>query len=86
MMEVPELREEVSKIFVERMSGREEELVGEIYRVAERIYEAAKTNEEKWRGGNFGAELESLVDWVKKRYEYFEEEYGDGVNKRVMFL
>ena len=86
MMEVPEFREEVSKIFVERMSGREEELVGEIYRVAERIYEAAKTNEEKWRGGDFEAELESLVDWVKKRYEYFEEEYGDGVNKKVMLL
>ena len=77
LMEIPEFQEEVGRVFQERMSGRREELVKKVLDGAKRIYVAAKGNEEKWVMNDFETELTSMIDWIRARYDYFEQEYGD---------
>ena len=77
LMEIPEFREEVSRVFQERMMGREQELVTRIVNKAGEIYQAALKDGEKWEKEGFMEETMDLVQWIRARYEYFEEVYGD---------
>lgn len=81
MIEIPEFQIKVREIYNERMSGRRQELVTRIMRMAEAIREAVKADEKKWRENenkkDFKNETNTLIDWVIKRYDYFEMIYGD---------
>lgn len=81
LMDIPEFKEEVMKIYNERLAGRDIELIKRIRGKAEKIYWVAEKNDEKWTKTDHEEETEMMVDWVKKRYEYFEKEYSDGVEK-----
>lgn len=76
MMEMPEFKKEVARIFQDKMSGRKMEFVGRIINKAEKINRAAAIDEAKWEKKNFETELAELVEWIKLRYDYFELEYG----------
>lgn len=78
LLEMPEFRDRVNKMFQERMSGRKEEFMRMISSRVEKIYRAVKADGERWEGESFEEELTALLKWVKGRYEHFEEVYGDG--------
>ncbi len=75
-VKIPEFEETIKHIFQEKMSGREEELINNTYETMEKIKMAAVTDNERWKRENFEAEAEILIDWIRKRYNYFEQEYG----------
>ena len=77
LMEFPEFQEEVKRIYQERMSGRKEELIEVAEKTAKEIESAVMADEEKWEGEGFWEETTELLEWMRARYDYFEEEYGD---------
>ena len=76
LIEMPEFRAEVEKVFAERMSGRKQELLDYIAGRAAQIYNSALKDGKRWDKLNFTQELKRLLDWTSARYDYFEDEYG----------
>ena len=86
LMEMPEFQEKVRMIYDERLSGREEELIKTIVSKKEGISGAAFLNEKRWEQEGFANGVEMVIDWIRKRYEYFEKEYGGNRNNKRLFL
>ncbi len=86
MMDFPEFEERVKDIFAERMSGRKDEVVNHAYQQASIIRNAAYIDADRWGDKVFEGELEDVIDWIKVRYDYFEEEYGDGLRASKISL
>ena len=76
-MEMPEFREEVKRIFKDKMSGRLGELITTINNRHDRIYKAMLANNEKWGIEDSEEEYKYLLDWIIKRFDFFESRYGD---------
>ena len=76
LMEIPEFREEVKRVYQERLLGRKDELTWKVDSEAEKIAELAEINNEKWEKNDFWTEVETMIRWIGQRYDYFEEEYG----------
>ena len=76
MVEVPEFWNVVKSVYVERMKGREDELLWRIGQEANRIEEAVMADEERWGGEGFWYEVETMKRWIDERYKYFDEVYG----------
>lgn len=74
---IPEFENKVKNIFRERMSGRADQYIQSIMVVKERIAAAAQENNKIWYGQWSEKGFFDLMDWIKKRYEYFESLYGD---------
>lgn len=77
LMEMPEFREEVKRIFKDKMSGRLGELITTINNRHDRIYKAMLANNEKWGIEDSEEEYKYLLDWIIKRFDFFESRYGD---------
>lgn len=77
LVEIPEFSEKVRAIFREKMLGREQEFVQNIAKKAEEIYLATIVDREKWGKDDFEGELLEMIQWIKKRYKFFEKKYGD---------
>ena len=84
--EMPEFKKEIVRIFGEKMSGRGGEFVKKILATIDKVGEALKADNEKWETGDFENETRSLMDWILKRYEFFERLYGDGKYAKRVFL
>lgn len=84
LIELPEFREEVNLVFRENMSGHKKELLSWIFRRAAKIYSASMKENEKWGKGSFVRGVKDLLDWVDKRYDYFEKEYGWTLNEEIL--
>ncbi|MBR2708897.1 CotH kinase family protein [Candidatus Saccharibacteria bacterium] len=78
LMEIPEVREEVEIVYMNKMEGREDELVREIGRKQNNIRDAMLANEALWGREGFDQEVDAVKGWIKGRYEYFDEIYGGG--------
>ena len=87
LMEIPEFEAEVKKVFTDVMSGRKNELLRMIKSKASSVEEVAKKNNERWERNDFWEEVNKMLDWIEKRYDYFEQEYGEETSgKDVRFL
>lgn len=75
LMDINEFENVVREVYQERLLGRKDELIWTINKKTDEILNAAIADNNKWEKNNFREEVEVLVDWVKKRYDYFEEEY-----------
>ena len=75
LMDINEFENVVREVYQERLLGRKDELIWTINKKTDEILNAAIADNNKWGKNNFREEVEVLVDWVKKRYDYFEEEY-----------
>ncbi|MBP5512981.1 CotH kinase family protein [Candidatus Saccharibacteria bacterium] len=75
MMDVPEFREAVSKVYSEKIMGREDEILRHIDARAKLLSEAAKKDAELWEKGDFWSEVEYLKWWMSERMKFFEENY-----------
>ena len=76
LMDMPEFRAEVERVWQERMSGRGQELILSLKKTASTIREAALKDAEKWDRGDFDTEVEVLLDWIEARYIHMEEVYS----------
>lgn len=76
LMKIPEFETEVKKVYSERLSGREEELMRHIDMKTNQILQALRADSEKWGIDNAEEELRYLKDWVRRRYRHFEARYG----------
>ncbi len=78
LMDILEFREEVERVWQERMSGRGAELIYSISETADLIREAATRDGEKWDMGDFEEEVKYLLEWTGARYQHMEKTYGKG--------
>lgn len=76
LMDIPDFNEVVKLEYQSKLSGRGNELIIQIKRIAGEISEAAKINNTKWEKNDFRDEINHLVEWTEKRYIYFERTYG----------
>ena len=73
---MPEFMAEVKSVFAEKLSGKGEELVGWVKQRADLIKEELAADSEKWEIENAEEDTENLIDWVRRRFDYFEYTYG----------
>ena len=78
LMDVPSFSERVKEIFLERLSGKKDELVSAILLRLEDINEAKRADEDTWGEPNEN-ELEDMLDWFNQRYDFLEEYFGGRV-------
>lgn len=78
LMEMPEFRDEVRKVFREKLSGRSGELLDWMRMRRDLIRDEAVVNAWRWGLEDFDEAVEYLLDWAEERFDYFEQEYGKG--------
>ena len=78
LMDMPDFRDSVAMAFKEKMSGKKEEFVSFFLKRADEIEQLARYDNEKWKKGDYDEEIRQMAEWIGARYDYFEEEYGDG--------
>ena len=76
LMDVPEFREEVIRVYNSKMSGRMSELIVFFQKKADDIESLVQYDNKRWGGDGYWNEIEKMVDWIGKRYEFFETEYS----------
>lgn len=76
LMKISEFKERVIELYQRYFSGREDELINEIMVNANYIRDGAVIDNKKWNKGDFDVDLKEMVDWINRRYSYFEIEYG----------
>ena len=81
MMRFEEFREMVSEIYVEKIMGRESEILEFISMRASFLYEAAERDASMWGKGDFETEVEYLKWWMRERMEFFEKTYVEHLIK-----
>lgn len=86
MMELPEFQEDVADVYKKRMRGNIKELGINILEWARSIERPMWEDYKKWNRGDYGSEIEEMVKWIRRRSEYFEQEYGQGESSLVNFL
>ena len=77
LMEIPEFRDEVKRIFQEKLANKEDELMGEIERKNNEIYEAVLINHQKWEEKKYEENYNDMLDWIRARYDYLKKKYSD---------
>lgn len=76
LIEFPEFRGEVDRVFQERLSGRKDQLLQYIAWRATKIYPAALRESERWAKDGYVEDVKRMLNWVNDRYDYFEIQYG----------
>lgn len=86
LSKMPEFREVVRRIFRERLSGKEDELVGYVKGRAEMIRESVlrdgvkfrfeEEDEEHYEDVEFDESVIQLINWIRVRYRFFEQRLG----------
>lgn len=76
LIDIPEFRAEVDRVFNARLSGRKDELLKHIFVQAARIYDAAMRDGEKWEKDNYVMDVKMMLRWLSARFDYMEQEYG----------
>ena len=76
MMEMPEFREEVRRQYEIKMSNKVDELGKRILEWTEEIEGLTWRDAEKWQKGDYWEDAKKMAEWIKKRSEFFEKEYG----------
>lgn len=86
LTEIPEFSDVIKAEFQRKMSGRKVEYVTRVRKQAEEIAKVAEIDNEKWDKGDYYKEVNEMIEWIMKRYDFFEREYGIGLEKSVNFL
>ena len=85
LMEISNFDEAVKTEYQSRLSGRGDEIIIKIKKIANKISDAAQINNAKWKKNDFWNEVNQLIDWTKKRYEFFEKTYGKNMDVYSVF-
>ena len=73
--EIPEFRQLVAKKIDEVLYGRRGEYINALLEKARNIRSAAERNNDKWELKNYSDEVEKLIWWIFRRYDYLEKNY-----------
>ncbi len=76
LMEVPDFREEVERVYVDKMKNKESDLLRKVEGRAREIEELVKFNNEKWGDREYWSEVNMIINWISERYNYFDKTYG----------
>lgn len=76
LIEMPKFIEEIKAVFQEKLSGKGSELVTYVKERADMIRSEAEKDAEKWEIEDLKEDTDYLIDWVARRFEYFEYTYG----------
>lgn len=76
LIDIPEFRAEVDRVFNDRLAGRKDELLWHVFTQAARIYNVAMRDSEKWEKDDYVTDVEKMLQWLSARYDYMEQEYG----------
>ena len=79
LMDIPEFRFEVDRVFKDKLSGHSQEYLAWAFREAAKINKAAVLDSERWDKNKelFYSEVKYVLSWTKARYEFFEKEHGE---------
>lgn len=77
LVEFPEFEKEAKRIYDERMAGRKDELMWHVAEQAKIIERSAEKDGKRWDKTNFEQEVEAMLEWIDKRYEYMDRKYSD---------
>ncbi len=86
LTEIPEFIDVIKAEFQRKMFGRKVEYVTRVRKQAEEIAKVAEIDNEKWDKGDYYKEVNEMIEWIMKRYDFFEREYGVGLENSVNFL
>ena len=86
LVEIIEVNEKVSSIFREKMAGRKEELIMGINREVKEISRSAEKDGLRWRRNDYMDNIRELIEWVEKRYDYFEQKYSNNESQKIQAL
>ena len=84
MMEMPEFRGEVRRQYEMKMSNKVDELGERILEWTEEIERLIWRDAEKWQKGDYWEDAKKMAEWIKKRSEFFEKEYGEDTPSDVI--
>ena len=78
LIEIPEFKAEVERVFRDKLSGRKTEFLMKVLNEAAKVRVAAEKDAERWEKDKetFYKEVKYLLNWINERYDYFEKEYG----------
>ena len=76
LMEIPEFNAEVGRIYRERMFGKKDEMIRFLSDQGMYIDEQAFNNNELYGFENYREAKWYLIDWISKRYDFFDDKYG----------
>lgn len=79
LVDMPEFRERVAELYQDKLRDKRQEIFDYIRKKAEYIREAAIRDNEKWEKRDFDEEVEYLLWWINKRFDYFDEVFGDSI-------
>ena len=77
LMEFPEFEASVRKVYDERMRGRKNEFLQYVIGQAERIARSAEKDGKRWQKGDYAQEVDKMLEWIDRRYEYLDIKWGD---------
>lgn len=79
LIDIPEFRMEVEKIYREKLSGRRDEFLLWMFNEAATVRRATVRSLDRWGRDEylFYDDVIYTLDWVKQRFDYFEKEYGE---------
>ncbi len=77
LMDIPEFKQKVKEVYQETLSGKKTELLDHVKKQIEYIKPAVARDIKRWKlEDNFEEESAYVLDWISKRYDHFEETYG----------
>ena len=85
LIQFPEFRDEVDKVFQSKFKGRKHELLWHVFTQAAKIYPEAMKDAERWGKEGYVKDVKKLLTWLDRRYDYLEEEYGAKKHKKLPF-
>ncbi len=77
LMEMPEFRDEVKRIFQDKLSNKGDILIKDIEENNKKIKKALLVNHEKWKEKKFEENYYDMMDWLKERFNYLKIKYDD---------
>lgn len=78
LMDIEEFQEEVKTLFRERLSGREVEVMSFLAEREAGLQRLIEKDGVRWGKNNYNDETRKVVDWLRERMDYMEEQYGEG--------
>ncbi len=76
LLDTPEFMAEIKRVFKDKLSGKGEELVSYVEDRAALIKEDTIANADRWTLNDAMGNTDDLIDWVRRRFDYFEFTYG----------
>lgn len=77
LIAMPEFQEVVGRIYREALLGKKAELLNHFWETYDLIAGSARKDAEKWQlEPDFEQEVAYLADWISRKYDYLDDEYG----------